>query len=310
MTIPQIRGMYRGDRARKETLVEHGFRLPSALDNRPLRFDEFEFRVGQVVFVSATPNVYETARCGIVEELFRPTGLVDPTLEIRPAEGQIRDAEQEIIKRTAKKERTLIVALTKRMAEDIAEYLASQGLKVVWLHSEIKTLERYDILKDLRSGSSDAIVGINLLREGLDLPEVSLICILDADKEGFLRNATALVQAIGRASRNINGHVIFYADKITDSMQRAIDETERRRKYQISFNKKHGIVPTPLKKEIRPNLFASAKKISRDTAIAELKKEKRSTKELKKEIESEMLEEATRLNFERAAELRDILKTL
>ncbi len=310
MTIPQIRGMYHGDRARKETLVEHGFRLPSALDNRPLTFDEFEKKVGQVIFVSATPSVYETAHSSIVEQLVRPTGLIDPTLETRPAAGQVQDAEKEIVKRAEKKERTLVVALTKRMAEDIAEYLGGKGLKIAWLHSEIKTIERYNILKDLRSGSVDAIVGINLLREGLDLPEVSLICILDADKEGFLRNATTLIQTIGRASRNPNGHVIFYADKMTDSMKRAIDETERRRKYQTAFNKKHGITPTPIKKEIRQNLFEGAKKLSRESALAKLKKEKRSATELKKEIEAEMLAAASALNFERAAELRDILKTL
>ena len=310
MTIPQIRGMYHGDRARKTTLVEHGFRLPSALDNRPLTFSEFEKKVGQVVFVSATPSEYERARGNIVEQLVRPTGLLDPTLEIRPAENQVQDMEKEIEKRALKRERSLIIALTKRMAEDIAEYLAGKNLKIAWIHSEVKTIERYDILKNLRSGESDALVGINLLREGIDLPEVSLICILDADKEGFLRNTTTFVQTIGRAARHLNGHVIFYADRTTDSMKNAIEETDRRRAFQQEFNKKHGIVPSPIKKELRPSLFANFKKSPKEAIIDALKNNKRSRRELKKEIEMEMLEEAALLNFERAAELRDILKTL
>src|SRR3989338_2589464 len=248
MKIPQIRGMHAGDRARKQTLVEYGFRLPSALDNRPLRLDEFEKKISETIFVSATPNVYETARGNIVEQLVRPTGLLDPTIEVRPAEKQVADAEREIVARAGRGERSLVLALTKRMAEDISEFLSGRGLKIAWLHSEVKTLARYEILQDLRSGKVDAIVGINLLREGLDLPEVSLICILDADKEGFLRNVTSFIQTIGRASRHEHGHVIFYADRVTDSMKRA--------------------------------------------------------------IEDEMLEEAAKLNFERAAELRDLLKTL
>jgi len=310
MTIPQIRGMYAGDRARKETLVEYGFRLPSALDNRPLQFDEFREKTGQVIFVSATPAQYEIARRNIVEQLVRPTGLLDPTIEVRPASNQIQETEQRILEKTKQKERTLVVALTKRMAEDIAEFLSGRDLRIAWLHSEVKTIERHDILQQLRRGDVDAIVGINLLREGLDLPEVSLICILDADKEGFLRNETTLVQTIGRASRNPYGHVIFYADKITASMQKAIDETKRRRAYQEAFNKKHGITPTALKKEIRPSLFAGAKKITTESLSPSLLKDKRSKIELKKEIEKEMLGEAARLNFERAAELRDILKNL
>lgn len=310
MTLPQIRGMYHGDRARKTTLVEHGFRLPSALDNRPLTFNEFEKKVGQVIFVSATPSDYELVRGNVVEQLVRPTGLLDPTLEIRPAENQVQDVEREIVKRAAKKERTLIIALTKRMAEDIAEYLTGNGLNIAWIHSEIKTIERYDILKSLRSGESDALVGINLLREGLDLPEVSLICILDADKEGFLRNTTTFIQTIGRAARNQNGHVIFYADRVTDSMRRAIDETDRRRTYQEEFNKKHGITPRPLVKDIRQSLFENSKKTSPESLSRLVSLDKRSRKELKKEIEMEMLAEAAALNFERAAELRDILKSL
>ena len=310
MTIPQIGGMYNGDRARKQTLIDYGFRLPSAFDNRPLKFAEFEQKIGQTIFVSATPNVFETARGNIVEQLVRPTGLLDPTIEIRPAEHQVSDTEKEITKRATKKERTLVVTLTKRMAEDISEYLAEKGVKVAWLHSEIKTIERSDILRNLRTGMFDAVVGINLLREGLDLPEVSLICILDADKEGFLRNTTTLIQTIGRASRHPQGHVIFYADKITDSMKRAIEETKRRRKYQETFNKKNNITPQALKKEIRISMFEGSKKLTKKDVLKALDGEKRSKTELKKEVEIEMLEAAAALNFERAAELRDLLKTL
>ncbi len=310
MTIPQIRGMFAGDRARKETLVAHGFRLPSAIDNRPLRFEEFEEKIGQRIFVSATPNIYELSHGPVAEQLVRPTGLLDPTLEIRKADGQIKDIEKEIILRAAKGERTLVIALTKRMAEDISEYLSGKGLRVAWLHSEVKTIERTDILKNLRLGEFDTLVGINLLREGLDIPEVSLICILDADKEGFLRNTTTFIQIIGRAARNIGGHVIFYADRITDSMKTAFSETERRRAYQIEFNKAHSITPTPLSKEIRGSLFSSMKKVSKEKVLESLTSEKRSIKELKKEVEAEMLQEASKLNFERAAELRDVLKQL
>jgi excinuclease ABC subunit B len=316
MTIPQIGGMYNGDRARKQTLIDYGFRLPSALDNRPLKFAEFEGKIGQTIFVSATPNVFETARGNIVEQLVRPTGLLDPTLEVRPAEHQVGDTEKEITKRALIKEpagaggRTLVVTLTKRMAEDISEYLAEHGIRVAWLHSEIKTIERSDILRNLRMGTYDAIVGVNLLREGLDLPEVSLICILDADKEGFLRNTTTLIQTIGRASRHPEGHVIFYADKITDSMKRAIDETNRRRKYQEEFNASHGIIPQALNKEIRISMFEGSKKLTKKEVLKALEGEKRSKTELKREIETEMLEAAAALNFERAAELRDLLKTI
>ncbi|MDA1334810.1 MAG: excinuclease ABC subunit UvrB [bacterium] len=310
ITLPQIRGMFAGDRARKETLVEHGFRLPSALDNRPLTFEEFEKNIGDAIFVSATPGLYERARGNIAEQLIRPTGLLDPTIEVRGAEHQVKDVEKEIVKRAKKNERTLVIALTKRMAEDIAEYLSDRGLKVAWLHSEVKTIERHDILRSLRDGTVDAIVGINLLREGLDLPEVSLICILDADKEGFLRNETTLIQTAGRASRNPEGHVIFYADKITESMKKTIDETSRRRKYQELYNKKNKITPTAIHKDIKPSLFAGMKKLKKENVLRELSKEKRSKIEQRREIEDEMLEAASRLDFERAAELRDILKSL
>jgi excinuclease ABC subunit B len=310
MTLPQIRGMHAGDRARKQTLVEHGFRLPSALDNRPLTFDEFRDKTKQTIFVSATPSSYEKVRGNIVEQLVRPTGLLDPTTEVRPAEHQVKDTENEIVERAKKGERTLVIALTKKMAEDISEYLSERDLRVVWLHSDVKTIERYEIIQNLRKGEVDAIVGINLLREGLDLPEVSLICILDADKEGFLRNETTLVQTIGRASRNLKGHVIFYADKMTESMRKAISETARRRKYQEEYNVKHGITPKALKKQIRKSLFEGAKKLTKKGIAETLSHDKRSKVELRKEIETEMLREAARLNFERAAELRDILKTL
>lgn len=310
MTVSQIRGMYNGDRARKQTLIDFGFRLPSALDNRPLKFEEFEKKIGDTIFVSATPSAYEIAHGNIVEQLIRPTGLLDPTIEVRSADHQVSDSEKEIALRAQKHERTLVVTLTKRMAEDISEYLGEKGLRVAWLHSEIKTIERSNILRGLRMGEVDAIVGINLLREGLDLPEVSLICILDADKEGFLRNTTTLIQTIGRASRHPQGHVIFYADTITESMRQAMDETLRRRKYQEVFNKKNGITPQALKKEIRKSLFEGAKKLTKKGVAKVLEGEKRSKTELRREIETEMLEAAAELNFERAAELRDLLKTL
>lgn len=310
MTLSQIRGMFAGDRARKTTLVEYGFRLPSAIDNRPLTFTEFEKKIGQTIFVSATPSVYETARGNIVEQIIRPTGLLDPTTEIRPAEHQVKNTEEEIQKRVKAGERSLVITLTKRTAEDIAEYLTGKGIKVAWLHSEVKTIERTEILRNLRMGTVDAIVGINLLREGLDLPEVSLICILDADKEGFLRNATTFIQTIGRAARHPKGHVIFYADKITDSMKTAIEETRRRRAIQEAYNKKHGITPQLLHKEIRSSLFEGAKRLKKEAILKEFALEKKSAKELRIEIEREMLAAASELNFERAAELRDLLKTL
>ena len=249
MTIPQVRGMYNGDRARKETLVEYGFRLPSALDNRPLRFDEFSGHINQAVYVSATPGDYELERSPPpAQQVIRPTGLIDPVIEVRPTAGQVDDLIAEIRDRTARQQRVLVTTLTKRMAEDLAEHLAGQGIRVNYLHSEIKTLDRLKILKDFRMGTYDVIVGVNLLREGLDMPEVSLIAILDADKEGFLRNTTTLIQTMGRAARNVNGHVILYADKETKSIKAATQETTRRRSRQEAHNKRNSITPTTIKK--------------------------------------------------------------
>ena len=312
VTLPQIRAMYAGDRSRKEMLVEHGFRLPSAFDNRPLTFDEFQSQIKQAIYVSATPAKYELEHADkVVEQIIRPTGLLDPKIEIRPIKGQIDDLLTEINKVTAAGERTLVTTLTKRMAEDLTDYLKTAGVRVRYLHSEIATIERGAIIDDLRSGKFDVLVGINLLREGLDLPEVSLIAILDADKEGFLRSDTSMIQTIGRAARNEHGRVIMYADRITDSMQRAIDETERRREKQAAYNKEHGITPKTVYKEQRQLIKLT--KVAEETGIddySEKALKKRSIKEIEKlarTLEKEMTEAAKALDFERAAELRNRL---
>ena len=310
MTIPQIRGMYAGDQARKKVLVDYGFRLPSAMDNRPLKFDEFLKKVGQTVYVSATPVAYELEKSGsaVVEQIIRPTGLLDPKVEVRNTKNQIKDVIFEVEKRIKEKHRVIITTLTKRMAEDLADYLKEAGIKAEYLHSDIKTLERHKILTDLRKGAYDVIVGINLLREGIDLPEVSLVIILDADKEGFLRNAQTLIQTIGRAARHTHGTVIMYADQTTLSMKKAISETDRRRILQNEFNKKHGVTPQQIVREINENIFGEEKKkIKFDmTKMSKgLSREK-----LKQELEEEMLEAAKNLDFEKAAELRDLIKTL
>ena len=312
VTVPQIRGMYEGDRARKGTLVNYGFRLPSCLDNRPLKFNEFESLVGQAVFVSATPADFEVKRSRgeIVEQVIRPTGLVDPEIEVRKSEGQIEDLIKEIAKRAAKHERTLVTTLTKRMAEDLCAYLKDEGVKVKYLHSEIKTIERAKILKELREKNFDCLVGINLLREGLDLPEVSLVAILDADKEGFLRSETSLIQTAGRAARHINGYVLMYADKITGSMHRAITESRRRRKLQLEFNKKHGITPRGIQKAIRAGIeeLEAAEELSEN--VTGLSGDKYLLEEAISELEHEMELCARNLQFERAIELRDQIKAL
>ncbi len=312
MTVPQIRGMYNGDRSRKETLVEYGFRLPSALDNRPLKFQEFEEVMGYTIYTSATPGPYEMQRAEqVVEQIIRPTGLVDPQVEVRPTRGQIDDLVAEIRARVERGERALVTTLTKRMAEDLAQYLEELGIKVHYLHSEVETLERVGILRDLRLGVFDVVVGINLLREGLDLPEVSLVAILDADKEGFLRSDTALIQTIGRAARHVNGRVIMYADRMTDSMKRAMDETERRRAKQLRFNEEHGIVPVSIHKAIRDltdQLAPAAVAEMRGEYKAGKRAEATSRSELQKiiaELEKQMKEAAKNLEFERAAALRD-----
>lgn len=311
VTIPQIRGMYEGDHSRKVSLVEHGFRLPSAFDNRPLKFEEFERKVGQVIYVSATPGPYELSRAErVVEQVVRPTGLVDPEVEVRPTKGQVDDILSEIEKVTARGERVLITTLTKRMAEDLADFLRDAGVKVRYLHSEIDTLERTEIVRDLRLGVFDVLVGINLLREGLDLPEVSLVAILDADKEGYLRSTTSLIQTIGRAARNVHGHVIMYADTITDSMRQAIDETNRRRKKQIEYNLKHNITPATVEKAVRDVIEAAHPIKSRSTYwegrdISSISK--RDAPALAKKLAREMKEASKNLEFERAALLRDMI---
>ncbi|EJF1355277.1 excinuclease ABC subunit UvrB [Staphylococcus pseudintermedius] len=311
VTLPQIRGMYNGDQARKQVLVEHGFRLPSALDNRPLKFEEFEQKAKQLVYVSATPGPYEIEHTDeMIEQIIRPTGLLDPKIEVRPTKNQIDDLLSEIQERTEQGERVLITTLTKKMSEDLTTYLKEAGVKVNYLHSEIKTLERIKIIRDLRMGTFDVLIGINLLREGLDIPEVSLVVILDADKEGFLRSERSLIQTMGRAARNDKGHVIMYADRITDSMKVAIDETERRREIQIAYNEKHGIVPKTINKEIHDVISAT---VETDETNEDQRKEvpkKMTKKEREKTIENvekEMKEAAKALDFERATELRDLL---
>lgn len=310
-TVPQIRAMYNGDRARKQNLVDYGFRLPSALDNRPMKFEEFENMMNQVVYVSATPGPYELEKTNgeVVEQIIRPTGLLDPVITIKPIENQIDDLLEEIDKTTKKGERSLVTTLTKRMAEDLTSYLRDVGVKVTYMHSDIDTIERMEIIRDLRLGKYDVLVGINLLREGLDIPEVSFIGILDADKEGFLRSDTSLIQTVGRAARNSEGHVFFYADRITGSMQRTIDETTRRREIQMAYNEKHGITPTSIVKDVRDVIEAT---------VAAEDKQDYNTKEFKPEdinkliisLEEEMYKAAELLEFERAANLRDELRRL
>jgi excinuclease ABC subunit B len=315
VTLPQIRGMFNGDQARKKVLVDHGFRLPSAMDNRPLRFEEFEKKVQQLLYVSATPGPYELEHSPeMIEQIIRPTGLLDPVIEVRPIEGQIDDLLGEINERIEKNERVLITTLTKKMSEDLSAYLKEIGIKVQYLHSEIKTLERIEIIRDLRLGKFDVLVGINLLREGLDIPEVSLVSILDADKEGFLRSERSLIQTIGRAARNSNGKVIMYADKMTDSMQKAIDETKRRREIQEEHNEKHGITPMTIQKEIKDVIRAThaAEEAGvyegKETKVSNMSKPER--QKLIASLEVEMKEAAKALDFERAAQLRDTILEL
>ncbi|MGI4847955.1 MAG: helicase-related protein, partial [Janthinobacterium lividum] len=316
--LGQLNGMYNGDRARKVNLVDYGFRLPSALDNRPLRFDEFEGKMRQTVFVSATPAEYENSHAGqVVEQVVRPTGLVDPAIEVRPASAQVDDLMTEITDRVKKNERVLVTTLTKRMAEQLTEFLSDNGIKVRYLHSDIDTVERVEIIRDLRLGTFDVLVGINLLREGLDIPEVSLVAILDADKEGFLRSERSLIQTIGRAARNLNGKAILYGDRITDSMRRAIDETDRRRTKQVDFNTANNITPVGIRKEIRdlidgvynPSEARLELHAAQETAKYESMSEKQVSKEIKR-LEKLMLDHAKNLEFEKAAQVRDQLRIL
>jgi len=313
ITIPQIRGMYAGDQSRKSTLVDYGFRLPSAKDNRPLNFEEFESMIDQMMFVSATPNVYEKEHeLGRAEQIIRPTGLLDPEVEVRPVEGQIDDLITEINKEVAKKNKVLVTTLTKRMAEDLTDYMRDVGIRVKYLHSDIDTLERTQIIRDMRLDVFDVLVGINLLREGLDIPEIALVAILDADKEGFLRSETSLIQTIGRAARNAEGHVIMYADNITDSMDKALTETNRRREIQQKYNKEHGITPTTIKKAVR-DLISISKEVDRKISDVEKDPESMDYKELKKLIEKvkkKMERAAAELDFETAIEMRDKLAEL
>lgn len=313
ITIPQVRGMYAGDQSRKTTLVEYGFRLPSAKDNRPLNFEEFESKIDQMLFVSATPNVYERDHELLrTEQIIRPTGLLDPDIEVRPVEGQIDDLIGEIKKETEKKNKVLVTTLTKRMAQDLTDYMKDVGVRVKYLHSDIDTLERTEIIRNMRLDMFDVLVGINLLREGLDIPEISLVAILDADKEGFLRSETSLIQTVGRAARNAEGHVIMYADSVTDSMQVAIDETKRRRKIQEEYNKEHNITPTTIKKAVR-DLISITKEAAKTAETLEKDPESMSEAELKKlitKVKKQMEKAAAELNFEAAAELRDQMMEL
>ncbi|NLC53083.1 MAG: excinuclease ABC subunit UvrB [Firmicutes bacterium] len=310
VTIPQLRAMYAGDRSRKETLVRYGFRLPSALDNRPLRFEEFEQAVNQVIYVSATPAAYELQKASqVVEQVIRPTGLLDPEVEVRPVKGQIDDLMEEIRQRVDRQERVLVITLTKRMSEDLTEYLEEAGFRVKYLHSEIHTIDRVEILRDLRLGKFDVLVGINLLREGLDLPEVTLVAILDADKEGFLRSETTLIQIIGRAARHVAGKVIMYADQVTDSMARAIQETNRRRTKQLRYNEEHNITPASVQKAVRD--LISLEQVAEEKVVYQTKQQKMTRAEVEETInrlEAEMLAAAGKLEFETAAQLRDELK--
>lgn len=311
-SLPQLRAMFAGDYSRKTTLVEHGFRLPSALDNRPLRFDEWEKRIHQVLFMSATPGPYEIDVCGgeFVEQVIRPTGLVDPILRVKPARGQVPDLLEEIKKRAEKKERVLVTVLTKRLAEDLTAYFRDTGLRCKWLHSELDAIERVQLLRELREGAFDALIGVNLLREGLDLPEVSLVAILDADKEGFLRSERSLIQTIGRAARNVNAEVILYADKVTDSMQKAMDETNRRRELQLAYNVQHGITPETVRTAISMGIEGEIEAHKLTMEVAGKPTDDYVTEEFLEDLHAEMLAAASNLEFERAAELRDRIAKL
>jgi excinuclease ABC subunit B len=312
VTVPQIRGMYEGDRARKETLVEYGFRLPSALDNRPQRFDEFESLLNQVVFASATPGPHELKACGgiVVEQVIRPTGLVDPAVTLKPTDGQIEDLIGQVKARAQRAERVLVTTLTKRLSEDLTRYLTEAGLRVKYLHSDIDAIERVEILRDLRKGDFDCLVGINLLREGLDLPEVSLVAVLDADKEGFLRSATSLIQVAGRAARHVNGEVILYADQLTGAIRQMIQETNRRRAKQLEYNRRNGITPTTIQKAIREGIEVVRAAESFAVEQSGQSMEEHDVRRTIAELEDEMLICAKGLQFERAAELRDEIRSL
>ncbi len=311
-TLPQLHGMHNGDRSRKQTLVDYGFRLPSALDNRPLRFEEWEEKVPQVLFVSATPSEHEIRACRgeVVEQIIRPTGLVDPEIEVRPARGQVEDLLKEVRARAERRERSLITTLTKRLAEDLSGYVAEEGIRCKYLHSEIQTIERVEILRELREGKFDVLVGVNLLREGLDLPEVTLVAILDADKEGFLRSETSIIQTVGRTARNVNGRVILYADQVTESMRRAMEETGRRRRMQLDYNERNGITPQTIEKEIRRGVEDLVRARKTASEAVRMDEGEMDRAEAVAELEKEMYAAAERLEFERAAEMRDSIRQL